>query len=86
MLPGAAVGVASFAGELAADAAEDWFEHVRVSLACRGAIRRGQPLAPAEQQALLADLRGAQAPAVCPHGSPIILRYTQSFLARVFEW
>jgi DNA mismatch repair protein MutL len=89
MLPGAAVGVASFAGELAADAAEDaegWFEHVRVSLACRGAIRRGQALAPAEQQALLADLRGAQAPAVCPHGSPILLRYTQSFLARAFEW
>jgi DNA mismatch repair protein MutL len=88
-LPGASVGVASFASDLAVDAAvdaDDWFEHVRVSLACRAALRRGQPLALAEQQALLADLRGAQAPGLCPHGSPILLCYTHSFLARAFEW
>jgi DNA mismatch repair protein MutL len=88
-LPSAAVGATSFAAELAGDAAEDtdqWLDHVRISLACRGAIRRGQPLAPSEQRALLSDLRGVGAPAICPHGSPIILRYTHSYLARAFEW
>lgn len=88
-LPGAAVGLASLASSLAGDAAEDaddWFERFRISLACRAALKRGQPLSLAEQQALLADLRTAAAPAFCPHGSPVMMRYTRSFLARAFEW
>jgi DNA mismatch repair protein MutL len=88
-VPGAAVGPAAFADELAAAAAEDavdWRDHFRASLACRAALRRGQTLSIAEQRALLADLRGASATAACPHGSPILLRYTHGFFARVFEW
>lgn len=88
-LPGAAVGVASLAGALASDAAEDaddWFEQFRISLACRTALKRGLLLSPAEQQALLTELRTAAAPAFCPHGSPIVMRCTRSYLARAFEW
>jgi DNA mismatch repair protein MutL len=79
----------TFAAELARDAAEDsddWLDHVRISLACRSAIRRGQPLAPPDQQALLDGLRNVSAPAACPHGSPLLLRYTRALLARLFEW
>ncbi|MDE3231313.1 MAG: DNA mismatch repair protein MutL, partial [Chloroflexota bacterium] len=87
--PGAAQSVAGFARELAEDAAEegdDWLDHVRISLACRSAIRRGQPLAEAEQRALLADLRACQASAVCPHGSPLVVRHSHAALTRLFEW
>ncbi len=70
----------------AAEDTDDWFDHVRISLACRSAIRRGQALTLLEQKALLDALREVQTPAVCPHGSPLLLRYDKRFLARAFEW
>lgn len=87
--PGAVWSAAGFAQALAEDAAEEgdtWLDHLLVGLACRGAIRRGQALTPAEQRALLAGLREVAAPAVCPHGSPLILRYSRATLTRIFEW
>ena len=86
---GASASPASFAETLAQEAAEegdDWLGAVCVSLACRCAIRRGEELSLAQQRELLADLRGVSASSVCPHGSPLLLRYTQSALAHAFEW
>ena len=78
--------VAREVARAAAEDADDWLDHVRVSLACRSAIRRGQTLSISEQKALLDGLREVRTSAVCPHGSPLILRYSKSFLARAFEW
>jgi len=86
---GASASPANFAEALAQVAAEegdDWLGAVCVSLACRCAIRRGEELSLAQQRELLADLRGVSASSVCPHGSPLLLRYTQSALASAFEW
>ncbi len=86
---GASASPASFAETLAQEAAEegdDWLGAVCVSLACRCAIRRGEELSLAQQRELLANLRGVSASSVCPHGSPLLLRYTQSALAYAFEW
>lgn len=88
-LPGAAHLLGEFVRELTIEASvdtDDWLDHLRASLACRAAIRRGQSLSPHEQQALLDDLAGASAPAVCPHGSPIALALSPDHLADVFEW
>jgi DNA mismatch repair protein MutL len=88
-VPGASANPAAFAEALAQDAAEDsddWLDAVCVSLACRSAVRRGETLAPLEMRALLADLRTVPTTAVCPHGSPLLLRYTRGALAKVFEW
>jgi DNA mismatch repair protein MutL len=88
-LPGAIHSLGGFVRELAVEAAEDtdnWLDHLRAALACRAAIRRGQSLSLQEQQALLTDLQSASAPAVCPHGSPLVLGLTPAFLADVFEW
>jgi DNA mismatch repair protein MutL len=89
-LPDAAVGDGGdLARALVRDAAEDaddWLDHVRISLACRSAIRRGDPLTPQQQRALLARLRAVQVAGVCPHGSPLALRYSRGFLAHTFEW
>ena len=88
--PGAAQSVAGFALALAQDAADeegdDWLNHVCVSLACRSAIRRGQSLSADEQRALLADLRATTAPAICPHGSPLVVRHSHAALTRLFAW
>ena len=88
-IPGADQSALSFAQAVAQDAAEegdDWLDHVCISLACRSAIRRGQILSLAAQNALLTDLRDVQATAVCPHGSPLVMRYSHELLTRAFEW
>ncbi len=88
-VPGARANPAAFAEALAQEAAEDsddWLDAVCISLACRSAIRRGEALTLAEMRALLADLRGVATTAVCPHGSPLLLRYTRGALTHAFEW
>jgi DNA mismatch repair protein MutL len=88
-VPEGVLPVSAFASELTADAAEDaddWLEHLRASLACRAALRRGQMLSPEEQRALLVALSQTDVPAVCPHGSPIVVRWGRDQLARTFEW
>jgi DNA mismatch repair protein MutL len=81
--------LAAYLPELAAIAAEDskdWQDRLLIGLACRSALRRGRELGPAEQRALLAELAEVSAPAVCPHGSPILLHYSRAFLIDKFEW
>jgi DNA mismatch repair protein MutL len=81
--------LAAYLPELAAIAAEDskdWQDRLLIGLACRSALRRGRELGLAEQRTLLAELAEVSAPAVCPHGSPILLHYSRAFLIDKFEW
>src|SRR5262249_24082908 len=78
--------IARQAALAAAEGTENWLDFVRISLACRSAIRRGQVLTPAEQRTLLEGLREVRSPAVCPHGSPLLLRFSKAYLTRAFEW
>jgi DNA mismatch repair protein MutL len=75
--------------DILADAAADgesWRQRLLISIACRAAIRRFQPLARPQMEGLLRDLAQTSAPAACPHGSPLILQVGQEFLARQFRW
>ena len=72
--------------EIAAEDAPDWEDRLLISLACRSAMRRGHILGPNEQQSLITALASVTAPAVCPHGSPILLHYSRSFLIDKFDW
>lgn len=71
---------------IAAEDSGDWQDRLLIGLACRSALRRGRELGPAEQRTLLASLAEVAAPAVCPHGSPILLHYSRNFLIDKFEW
>src|SRR5438874_4662662 len=72
--------------ELASEDSADWEDHLLIGLACRSALRRGRDLGIDEQRALIAALAGVSAPAVCPHGSPILLHYSRTFLIDKFDW
>ena len=72
--------------EIAAEDSPDWEDRLLISLACRSAMRRGHVLGPNEQQSLLTALASVSAPAVCPHGSPILLHYSRTFLIDKFDW
>jgi DNA mismatch repair protein MutL len=72
--------------ELAAEDSTDWEDHLLIGLACRSALRRGRDLGTDEQRALITALAAVSAPAVCPHGSPILLHYSRTFLIDKFDW
>ena len=72
--------------ELASEDSTDWEDHLLIGLACRSALRRGRDLGIDEQRTLIKELAGVSAPAVCPHGSPILLHYSRTFLIDKFDW
>jgi len=72
--------------EIAAEDSNDWEDRLLIALACRSAMRRGRELSSGEQRALLTALADVTAPAVCPHGSPILLHYSRTFLIDKFDW
>jgi DNA mismatch repair protein MutL len=81
--------VAAHLPELAHLAAGDdrnWREQLLIGLACRSALRRGRELSHGEQRTLISALAGTASPAICPHGSPILLHYSRAFLIEKFEW
>lgn len=72
--------------EIACEDSTDWEDHLLIGLACRSALRRGRVLSIDEQRTLLTSLSTVAAPAVCPHGSPILLHYSRTFLIDKFDW
>ena len=72
--------------EIAAEDSKDWEDHLLIGLACRSALRRGRVLGRDEQRGLINALATVSAPAVCPHGSPILLHYSRTFLIDTFDW
>src|SRR6266480_2082169 len=86
------VGQEQLAGHLselahiAAEDSSDWQDRLLIGLACRSALRRGRELGIDEQRSLITSLANASAPAVCPHGSPILLHYSRTFLIDKFDW
>ncbi len=71
---------------IAAEDSSDWQDRLLIGLACRSALRRGRELGRDEQRSLIMALASASAPAVCPHGSPILLHYSRTFLIDKFDW
>jgi DNA mismatch repair protein MutL len=64
----------------------DWQHRLLTSVACRTATRRGRPLTVAQCREVVNLLADTASPAVCPHGSPIILHFSERFLERQFDW
>ncbi len=60
-------------------------ERVWATLACHSVVRAGDPLEPAEMQALVERLLTCANPMHCPHGRPTIVRLEPADLARMFK-
>lgn len=77
--------IAGLFGELNAlgDLVREKEEIARV-VACRGSIKAGQKLSPAEMQSLIDRLFATENPYTCPHGRPIVIRMTVEELAHKF--
>ena len=55
------------------------------SLACRGSVKQGQRLGPAEMADLVARAAALPPPVTCPHGRPVFLGLSRRDLARHFR-
>lgn len=54
-------------------------------LSCHGAVKAGDTLNIRQMKQLLEDLFHTEKPYVCPHGRPIIVRFTPDELAKLFK-
>lgn len=52
---------------------------------CKGAVKAGQPLSPAEMRKLVQDLLDTENPATCPHGRPIVVTIPHAELLKRFK-
>ena len=64
---------------------EQVLEELLEMLACKAAVKAGQPLAPAEMQALLDRSAEAEKSSACPHGRPTTVKLTLRELEKQFK-
>ncbi|HBT48220.1 MAG TPA: DNA mismatch repair endonuclease MutL [Peptococcaceae bacterium] len=60
-------------------------ERLLKSIACRGAVKAGDPLGPSEWAGLLQELAASPHPHTCPHGRPAVIKISWEELARYFH-
>ncbi|MEE9285122.1 MAG: DNA mismatch repair endonuclease MutL [Dehalococcoidia bacterium] len=63
----------------------DWEDRLLATIACHGAVRAGQELAPAEMQEMVRRLESADNPHSCPHGRPVMLHMSNAQLDKGFS-
>jgi len=58
---------------------------IAASIACHAAIKVNMPLEQNKMDWLLAELAKTEAPMTCPHGRPVVLRYSVKDIQRAFK-
>jgi DNA mismatch repair protein MutL len=58
---------------------------IAASIACHAAIKINTPLAPDKMEWLIRELAKTECPMSCPHGRPVVLRYSVKDIQRAFK-
>ncbi len=58
---------------------------IAASIACHAAIKVNMPLAQNKMEWLLAELAKTDCPMTCPHGRPVVLRYSMKDIQKAFK-
>jgi DNA mismatch repair protein MutL len=67
------------------DPSEDFRREAAARLACRAAIKAGDPITWEAMQGLMADLSACEIPWCCPHGRPPLVRVSLVELEKHFQ-
>ncbi len=59
--------------------------NIAASIACHAAIKVNMPLEPNKMEWLLSELAKTDCPMSCPHGRPVVLRYSVRDIQRAFK-
>ena len=60
-------------------------DEIAASLACHAAIKVNMPLEPNKMEWLMAELSKTDCPMTCPHGRPVVLRYSMKDIQKAFK-
>jgi DNA mismatch repair protein MutL len=74
-----------FEGEEEALTMEKIRTRIAASIACHAAIKVNMPLEQAKMEWLLAELAKTKVPMSCPHGRPVVLRYSVKDIQKAFK-
>jgi DNA mismatch repair protein MutL len=74
-----------FEGESRALTMEKIRRRIAASIACHAAIKVNMPLEAAKMEWLLAELAKTRFPMSCPHGRPVVLRYSVKEILKAFK-
>jgi DNA mismatch repair protein MutL len=92
ILSGRGVDAAQFLREILDKLADDetadaerLLERILETIACKAAVKAGDPLAPQEMESLLSRLNDADKSSSCPHGRPTTLKLTLRDLEKQFK-
>jgi len=69
---------------LAGEERSQWEDKIAASIACHGAVKRGQALSDEEMRSLVRQLEQTANPHTCPHGRPTVIRLSAAQLEREF--
>ena len=58
---------------------------IAASIACHAAIKVNMPLEQAKMEWLLKELAATECPMSCPHGRPVVLRYSLRDIQKAFK-
>jgi DNA mismatch repair protein MutL len=58
---------------------------IAASIACHAAIKVNMPLEQNKMEWLLGELAKTECPMSCPHGRPVVLRYSMKDIQRAFK-
>src|SRR5262249_1521343 len=78
-------GIHALLDDALADAA-DWRQRLLSTASCHAAVKKGRTLPENAAREPPSRLGRAQSPAVCPHGSPVVLHLSGGMLKRLFNW
>ncbi|MFH1531102.1 MAG: DNA mismatch repair endonuclease MutL [Pseudomonadota bacterium] len=68
-----------------ADSLEGKWDHIFATMACKAAIKAGDPIAPEEVRSLLAQMEETRLSTYCPHGRPAVARFSVDQVGRWFH-
>ena len=72
-------------GELQGENLQRARGRIAASIACHAAIKVNMPLQQNKMEWLLAELARTECPMTCPHGRPVVLRYSVKEIQRAFK-
>ena len=74
-----------FAGEQPRESLDTVRHRIAASIACHAAIKVNMPLERNKMDWLLQELAKTECPMTCPHGRPVVLRYSMKDIQRAFK-
>jgi DNA mismatch repair protein MutL len=77
--------VSGYERNFASNHLEDYFQGIAATMACKGSVRAGDPLGIGEAQILVDTLADCENPNRCPHGRPIVVKFSLREICKRFH-